>query len=56
MEKSLEKFLLFYILSRKHGSLRRELKVRTPYDALEKWHELKPELFLKPQGFLKIIC
>ena len=46
MDKALQKFLLFYILTRKHGSLKRELKVRTPYEALEKWYELKPELFL----------
>ena len=48
MDKALQKFLLFYILTRKHGSLRKELNVRTPYEALEKWYELKPELFLIP--------
>lgn len=45
MSNSLQKFLRYYILSRKHGSLRKELKVRTPFEALEKWHELSPEIF-----------
>ena len=53
MEKALQQFLLFYILSRKHSSLTKELKVRTPYDALEKWYQLKPELFLKPPRVFK---
>jgi hypothetical protein len=39
------KFLLFYNLYRRHGSLRKELNVKTPFDAVEKWFILTPELF-----------
>ena len=45
MEKDLSSFLVYYNLYRRHGSLRRELNVRTPLDAVVKWHERKPELF-----------
>ena len=33
------------MLYKRHGGLRRELKVKTPYQAIEKWFELKPEIF-----------
>jgi len=39
------KFLLHYNLFRRHGSLRSELSVKTPYDAVEKWFQIKPEIF-----------
>ena len=45
MKNDLFKFLLFYNLYRRHGSLRKELKVKTPFDAIEKWYQLKPEIF-----------
>ena len=45
METHLMKFLIYYILYRRHKSLKRELGVRTPFEALEKWYELKPEIF-----------
>lgn len=45
METSLLKFLVYYILYRRHGSLKRELGVRTPFEAVEKWHKLKPKIF-----------
>lgn len=45
METHLLRFLVYYILYRRHGSLKRELGVRTPFEALEKWYELKPEIF-----------
>jgi hypothetical protein len=52
MQKNLLKFLMYYILFRRHGSLRKELNVKTPFDAIEKWFEIKPELFLqKPDEF-----
>ena len=52
MNKDLIKFLVFYNLYRRHGSLRRELKVKTPYNAIEKWYELKPEIFkITPNEF-----
>ena len=44
MEVALMQFLVFYMLYRKHGSLKRELGVRTPYEAVEKWYEFKPEI------------
>lgn len=47
MTIDLFKFLIFYLLYRKHGSLRRELEVRTPLEAVEKWFELKSEIFKK---------
>ena len=44
MNIDLMNFLVFYNLYRRHGSLRRELKVKTPYNAVEKWFELDPYL------------
>lgn len=41
----LAKFLMFYNLYRRHGSLRKELNVKTPFDAVEKWFQLQPDLF-----------
>lgn len=52
MQEELLKFLMYYILYRRHGSLRKELNVKTPFDAIEKWFEIKPEIFLqKPDEF-----
>lgn len=45
MIKDLGRFFLFYNMYRRHGSLRRELNVKTPFDAVEKWCQLKPEIF-----------
>lgn len=44
---SLNKFLLFYLFTRGHGSLRKELgvHVRTPFDAIECWFNIELELF-----------
>jgi transposase InsO family protein len=36
MQNNLLKFLMYYILYRRHGSLRKELNVKTPFDAIEK--------------------
>ena len=50
----LNKFLIFYLFTRRHGSLRKELgaKVRTPFDAMQSWFKIKPELFkISPDGF-----
>jgi len=45
-------FLVHYNLYRRHGSLRRELKVKTPFDAIEKWFELDQKIFIqKPDEF-----
>lgn len=54
MHRNLLKFLVFYILYRRHGSLRKELNVKTPFNAIEKWFEIKPQIFLQnPDNFKK---
>ena len=56
LKTDLTKFLVYYNLYRRHGSLRKELNVKTPFDALEKWYQLKPELFkYNPQYFKQIV-
>ncbi|SFV63466.1 Mobile element protein [hydrothermal vent metagenome] len=50
----LSKFLIFYLFIRRHSSLRRELgaNVRTPFDAMQSWFKVKPELFkISPDEF-----
>ena len=52
MNQELIKFLIHYNTERRHGSLRKELKVKTPCNAVEKWYEIKPEIFnTKPNAF-----
>lgn len=52
MKKDIMEFLCYYNLYRRHGSLRKELDVKTPFQAVEKWHGIEPELFKKtPQEF-----
>lgn len=54
MNQDLAKFMSFYNQHRRHGSLRKELKVKTPCQAIEKWYELKPQLFkITPQKFIQ---
>ena len=38
-------FLVDYNLYRKHSSLRSEIGVKTPFEAIEYWFKLAPELF-----------
>jgi hypothetical protein len=45
MTIDLTSFLVDYNLTRRHSSLRTELSVKTPFEALEFWFELNPELF-----------
>jgi transposase InsO family protein len=45
MQEGLSNFLIHYNLYRRHRSLRKELKVKTPYNAAEKWVESDPEIF-----------
>ncbi|MCF6206945.1 MAG: DDE-type integrase/transposase/recombinase [Sulfurovum sp.] len=45
MKIDLNRFLLYYLFNRRHGSLKKELGVRTPYEALQKWYNLEPKLF-----------
>ena len=52
MNDDLMNFLVLYNLYRRHGSLRRELKVKTPFNAVEKWFELDGKIFKeKPNDF-----
>ncbi|CAB5502520.1 hypothetical protein AZO1586I_971, partial [Bathymodiolus thermophilus thioautotrophic gill symbiont] len=56
MKRDLNQFLIFYNFNRGHGGLRKEIKVRTPYEALEYWYNLKPDLFIRePDMFRSVI-
>lgn len=54
MNQDLMNFLLHYNLYRRHGSLRKELKVKTPFNAVEKWYQLDPEIFTETTETFKI--
>jgi transposase InsO family protein len=45
LQSNLTDFLINYNLYRRHGSLRKELNVKAPINAIEKWFELEPEIF-----------
>ncbi|MFL0070705.1 DDE-type integrase/transposase/recombinase [Tenacibaculum maritimum] len=45
MDIDLTNFLKTYNLYRRHGSLRKELNVRSPFDAVKKWYSLEPFIF-----------
>jgi len=52
LKEDLKRFLLYYVFNRRHGSLQKELKVRTPFEAIESWFQSKPELFkISPEEF-----
>lgn len=54
MREDLTRFLVHYNLYRRHGSLRRELKVKTPFDAFKKRYELDSTIFKEnPSTFKK---
>jgi transposase InsO family protein len=56
LQSGLISFLVFYNINRRHGSLRKELNVKTPLQAVQKWYELKPELFIRnPSEFEQTI-
>lgn len=44
LEKEMNKFLLYYNTMRRHGSLRKELNVKTPLQAFEKWAKISPNI------------
>ena len=48
MKCDLSGFLRYYLFYRRHSGLYKELKVRTPYEALQKWYNLQPSLFTIP--------
>ncbi|CAC9519524.1 hypothetical protein [uncultured Gammaproteobacteria bacterium] len=42
--------------NRRHSGLRKEIKVRTPYEALKYWYNLKPDLFIRePDMFRSMV-
>jgi len=54
MKTDLNGFLVDYNLTRRHSSLRTEIGVKTPFEAIEYWFELSPELFKEnPLDFKK---
>jgi transposase-like protein len=54
MNTDLMRFLVFYNLHRRHGGVRKELKIKTPFDAVEKWYSIKPEIFTQTPLEFKI--
>ena len=54
MNEALMAFLVYYMLYRRHGGVRKELGVKTPFQAVEKRFMLKPEIFKKILVNLKI--
>ncbi|MFT5253629.1 MAG: hypothetical protein ACI87N_002671 [Flavobacteriales bacterium] len=42
INQDLMNFLLHDNLSRKYGSLRKEIKVKTPFKVIGKWYQLDP--------------
>jgi transposase-like protein len=56
VKKDLKKFLVYYSFNRRDGSLRKELKVRTPFEAVQSWFKVKPEIFkILPDDFQDMI-
>ena len=52
LQIDLNKFLVYYNTCRRHGSLRKELSIKTPFDAVKKWFDLEPEIFkILPSNF-----
>jgi transposase-like protein len=54
MLADLDKFLLFYLFTRRHGGLQKELRVKTPFEALHYWYNLEPDLFRKTPEMFKV--
>jgi hypothetical protein len=49
LQSNLTDFLTNYNLYRRHGSLRKELNIKAPINAIEKWFEIEPEFFKENQ-------
>jgi transposase InsO family protein len=55
VKKDLNKFLIYYNFNRRYRALRKELKVRTPFDAVQSWFQTKAEIFkISPDVFQDI--
>lgn len=50
--------VVHYMLYRRHGGVRKEPGVKTPFQAVEKWFMLKPEIFKQNPCIFKnkILC
>jgi len=44
-KEDLNKFLIYHNTNRKHGGLKKELKVATPCEAVKSWFEIEPQNF-----------
>ena len=58
MNEALMAFLVYYMLYRRHGGVRKESGVKTPFQVVEKRFMLKPEIF-KQNSYIfknKILC
>jgi len=53
MTRHLFGFLMFYNFDRRHSSLKKELNVKTPFDAVVEWYRIKPEIFNKTPDVFK---
>jgi hypothetical protein len=52
MKNDFFRFLSYYNPNRRHGLIRKELKVKTSFNANEKWRQLKSEIFkIAPKEF-----
>jgi transposase-like protein len=45
MNQKMLEFLTYYLLHRRHAGLVKELKIKTPMQAIEKWFLIEPQLF-----------
>lgn len=55
LKEDLNRFLIYYNTNRRHGGLAKELKVRTPCEAVKSWFKTEPELFkISPDAFYAI--
>ena len=55
MTQELEKYMYYYNTTRRHGSLQRELGVKTPVEAVKRWVNLNENIFLDKKDFLLIL-
>ena len=46
-------FLIFYNFESRYSSLKKELKVKTPFDAVVEWYRIKPGIFNETPNVFK---
>lgn len=54
MNDALMAVLVYYMLYRRHGGVRKELNVKNPFQAVEKWFEMNLKFLSKIFANLKI--